>query len=133
MKKVGPYCNSYMPPPFVSDSSSITIKSFSGETETDVKTEGFMFTYKRVDASFGIPAEAPNPYFGAQPGGMAIPGGRPAFPAYGGGVRQLPPTAFGGFGARPGMPSQVILISWFRRKNHKPSIEFIHYDLYSGQ
>ena len=106
---MGPYCNSYMPPPFVSDSSSLTIKTYSGDTETDVKTEGFMFTYKRVDGSFGIPAETPNPYFGAQPGGMAIPGGRPAFPAYGGGAgpRQLPPTAFGGFGAQPGIPPQV--------------------------
>ena len=40
---------------------------------------------------------------------VAIPGGRPAFPAYGGGAgpRQLPPAAFGGFGAQPGIQPQV--------------------------
>ena len=74
-------------------------------------TEGYMFTYKRVDNDYGggPPASDYQYNFGmGMSGGMnGIVGGRPAFPGYNptGGRRPLPPSGFGlppsGFGLPP--------------------------------
>ena len=66
-------------------------------------TEGYMFTYKRVDADYGAQLGPPSPMgFGMFNLQNGVVGGRPAFPNYGSNTRQLPPSGFGVLPSRSG-------------------------------
>ncbi|CBY13908.1 unnamed protein product [Oikopleura dioica] len=47
-REAGPYCGSDLPLKFVSDSTEVSVKTFTGENSGDIDTEGFMYNYWKV-------------------------------------------------------------------------------------
>ena len=84
-REAGPYCGTDLPLKFVSDSTEISIKTFTGANSGDIDTEGFMYNYWKVpkeEAIQPVPISSSTNSFGN--GGMFMlnPGPAGANPSY---------------------------------------------------